>query len=131
MTYSFATAAFFGGVFALLSALLTYSGVRTAVKQTDPSVPKLPYTQEGMTLMNRPNLFVPVFFGIISLAHPEGLVTTTLGASLCLGMCVYFSLRGWAYMRAPEMRDVRPYIGTYLAFGSAVSYAIALAGNVI
>ncbi len=130
MTYSFATAAVIGGILALVSALLSYTGARTAAKQSEPSVPKLPFTQEGMTLIARANLFAPVLFGIISLAHPEALVTSTLGASLCLGMCVYFGLKGWGYMRAPEMREFRPYIGTYLAFGSAVSYAIALAGNV-
>ena len=131
MTYTFATAAFIGGVLALVLALLMYNGARAAANQTNPSVPKLPFTQEGMTLMHRPSLVTPVLFGLISLAHPETLVTTTLGASLCLGMCVYFALKGWAYARAPDMRDVSPYVGTYLAFGAAVSYAIALAGNVI
>jgi hypothetical protein len=131
MTYSFATASIIGGVLALVLALVSYNGARLAAKGTDPAVPKLPYSAEGMTLMGRSNLFAPALFGLISLVHAEALVSTALGASLCLGMCVYFVLKGWGYMRAPEMREFKPYIGTYLAFGSAASYAIAMLGYVI
>jgi hypothetical protein len=131
MTSSFATASTIGGVLALVLALLNYRGARSLAKGTAPDVPKLPYSTKGMSLMGMSGLFAPAMFGLISVVHAEALVSTALGASLCLGMCVYFFLKGWAYLRSPEMRDIGPYFGTYLAFGSAFFYAIAVVGNVI
>jgi len=132
MTSSFATASTFGGVLALLLALLNYRGAQSAAKKrAAPDVPKLPYSAKGMRLMGMSGLFAPAMFGLISVVHAEALVSTALGASLCLGMSVYFFLSGWAYHRAPEMQAAAPYVGTYLAFGSAFLYAVAVVGNVI
>jgi len=130
MTYSSEVVVLIAGVVALILAALSVTGFRAAQQQG--VVPPLPYSQDTQRLFNLPQLFVPVFFGLISVVFPTALTSTALGAALCVGMAIYFALQGWAYLRSPEMRQAGPYIGTYLAFSASTCYVIgALAGDVI
>lgn len=131
MTYPLATASTIGGVLALVLTALNFNAAWRIANGTAAGAPELPFSRKGVWLMGLSNHFASALFGLISVAHAEALASTALGASLCLGMCVYFFLKGWGYLRAPEMREMAPYIGTYLAFGSAVFYAIVVVGYVI
>jgi hypothetical protein len=130
MTYSPEVMILIAGILALIQSAVTITGSRAAERQG--IFPNLPFSKVSHRLFNLPTLFIPIFFGAISVAYPTAIVTTSLGASLCVGMAVYFALKGLAYALSPEIRAAGPYIGTYLAFASAGCYLVgAFTGDVI
>jgi len=127
MTFSPAVVVLIAGVIALILAALNITGARAAERQQIKS--EIQISKESQALFNLPRSFVPIFFGIVSVIFSDALTSTQLGLALCAGMAVYFALQGWAYARSPEMRQVGPYIGTYLAFTAAGCYVIGAAVN--
>jgi hypothetical protein len=129
MTYSPDVAVVVAGVLALLGSALTLYGLRAA--RANPP-PQWAFSKQSYRRFNVPTLFVPIFFGVLSLGFSTEIVSTPLGTALCIGMAAYFAMKGWSYARSPEIRESGPYLGTYLAFAAAGCYlAGAVVSNVI
>jgi membrane protein DedA with SNARE-associated domain len=131
MTSSIALLVIVGGILALFTTIASIFGVRTIMKRgINHPAKALLTTNESVRMFVTVRNYVPVFFGVLSLSQSTALVSTGLGASVCVGIAFYFALQGVASVRPPDARKVgflryNLTPAAYLQFITASLYAAA------
>lgn len=97
MTNSIALLVITGGIVTLLTTITSLFGMRAIMKRGISHPARiLLTTNESVRMFLTVSYYVPVFFGVLSLSQSVALVSTGLGASVCVGIALYFLIRGVA-----------------------------------